>query len=58
MTVLLTLFYWFQWRPSQIKRNCVEENEVLAEKIAQIKGNITNANFESLYNQCLHKNGL
>jgi len=38
------LFYWYEWRPSQIRKRCASES--------------ANAFFGKLYEACLNKNGL
>lgn len=43
------LFYWFEWRPSEIKKECAEKtkNSIAAFKMR-----------DNLYDQCLRENGL
>ena len=47
--IVTGLFYWYEWRPSEIRKNCAikTEKSVLASKL-----------HENLYNQCLKENGL
>ena len=49
-------FYWFQWRPSQIRKECFQE------VLRDVGGNIdvigTSGVFQNRYNACLAKNGL
>jgi len=56
-TIVLLLvgwFYWFQYRPSQIKKGCVQ---YLKDKISS--GSVTNkTNAQFTYDFCLHNKGL
>jgi uncharacterized membrane protein len=47
-----SLFYWFQLRPSNIKKEC---HKFIIDKVKDIPS-IEQANFA--YTMCLHKNGL
>ena len=49
ITAVTGLFYWYEWRPNQIRKNCAIETEksVLLSKL-----------HDNLYNQCLRENGL
>jgi len=51
--VLLGLFYWFQWRPSQIRKNC---NEEVVQRIKE--DDIKSTYYDLLFKVCLNKNGL
>lgn len=49
------LFYWFQWRPNEIRKNC--EWAVFSKESAEYEGE--NAVIQNnQYRQCLVKNGL
>lgn len=43
-------FYWFQWRPSEIRKNCLKET------IAQSK--INSSGLNTYYKVCLTKHGM
>ena len=49
LLVIFGLFYWYEWRPSEIKKECAEKTQksVLVSKL-----------HDNLYNQCLRENGL
>ena len=70
MVVLIVtgLFYWYEWRPSEIRKNC---NGQVLNKIHDTYKNHPNTmegfvleqktiddDYESLYKQCLRENGL
>lgn len=67
---LLTLFYWFQIRPSQIKASCQIEADEWYQKARDFNdedkdGSIPFSTFEDIqqgmknkYSFCLHRNGL
>jgi len=43
------LFYWYEWRPNEIRKNCANETK---------KSVILSKLHDNLYNQCLRENGL
>ena len=47
-------FFWFQWRPTQIRKKCVN---ITREKV---KGNsdISTTGINLIYNFCLRENGI
>jgi hypothetical protein len=42
------IFYWFQWRPTQIRKECAEKNSGFVGVVA----------YEKNFEQCVNKNGL
>lgn len=55
--VLIALFYWFQWRPAEIRKKCSNFNFREAERV--LGGKISGApNLNKLYRLCLAGNGL
>jgi len=46
LIILGLAFYWFQWRPSVIRKSCYFQNMFTGER------------FEMNYNNCLLSNGL
>jgi len=46
--ILGIAFYWFEWRPAQIRKECSERSKVA----------IYGSNYNNLFNQCLHEKGL
>lgn len=53
-------FYWFQWRPSEIRKNCAEDvksldHNVLNDKYGKVK---KSDYYNDMYRNCLHINGL
>ncbi len=64
-------FYWYEWRPSQIKKECYKEATEEAINLTKTKAEISNTykefaeknmfrkdDFESYYKGCLKKKGL
>lgn len=59
-------FYWFQWRPSQIRQECaIDSAEWFGKAIEQPgvralspQGEKLNKWREDMYVNCLHKNGI
>ena len=49
LLVIVSLFYWYEWRPNEIRKNCANETK---------KSVILSKLHENLYNQCLRENGL
>ena len=41
LAILGGVFYWYEWRPTQIRKGCAQWN-----------------NYEPMYEECLHKEGL
>lgn len=71
--LILGLFYWYQFRPSQIRKKCSEiSKEKAGEKLkwlgeetkdetyikASREGKYQMDDYEFIYNQCLHDEGL
>jgi len=46
--ILGFIFYWFEWRPAQIRKECAERS----------KSKIYNDRYSNIYNQCLRERGL
>ncbi len=47
---VLGAFYWYEWRPSQARKECVH-------KLAEIKGLSSMADIKNAYELCLHARG-
>ena len=58
LVILGVVFYWYEYRPSQIKKLCSEKviNTMKEQKGISINEGSTAYNF--LYNNCLHSYGL
>jgi len=58
LLLLVSWFYWFQWRPSEIRKECqaVVKNKYDTLTSAQRIWNTTGAN--NVYNNCLVENGM
>jgi len=54
IVIVVGSFYWFQWRPSSIKKDCVLETA----KLLKDQRNITIEEYNLLYKVCLNKKGL
>lgn len=48
LVVLGFVFYWFEWRPAQIRKDCAERN----------KDKVYSERYSNFYNQCLREMGL
>jgi len=62
LLVLGASFYWYQWRPSQIRKECAQtsEDKWNEKKDAFEIDNTENARgyYDFYYYSCLHKKGL
>lgn len=69
ITPLIFWFYWFQWRPIQIKKDCYRTAEDsfqsnfdrLSGGDGRVPGDVLrqlHEDFDAKYSKCLHKNGL
>lgn len=57
LTILLvSTFYWFEWRPSQIAKICNQEAVQKAKEINDFDNAIST--YDANYESCLHENGL
>lgn len=56
MAVALLLFYWFQWRPSEIRKDCVVYAKTNTKDIRPRTDTPAVAN--NYYRDCLARNGL
>jgi len=67
------LFYWYEWRPSEIKKECVNMAKEKATKLLKTRSELSGYNkyddeikkglylrddYEALYQNCLRENGL
>lgn len=50
-------FYWFQWRPSQVRKACHTDALVRAKKKVKSKDLYIRKDYVFYYQQCLHKEG-
>lgn len=55
--IILSWFYWFQWRPAQIRTECYKSTITRFEGADIRIPSITRA-YDTFYNFCLHKYGL
>lgn len=56
LLVLVGLFYWYEWRPSEIKKDC---NKEAVEKARSVEdGNQAMKIYDARYKSCLRENGL
>lgn len=58
LLVMVSLFYWYEWRPSEIKKNCHETATIPLGKRSLESFAITQGLYEEFYQKCLRKNGL
>ena len=67
LVVLSGVFYWFQWRPDKIRRDCSKFPDIITTTSTSIdntkdsiwgEGSNKNTKSSNLYTDCLHKNGL
>ena len=50
--LVIALFYWYEWRPSQIRAECAEYTK------EKVKGkNVRAEEVELVYELCLHTHG-
>ena len=54
LSIVAAFFYWFQWRPTQIKRECSQKVSTAAKKTI----NVTFQEMNGAYEFCLHEKGL
>lgn len=48
-------FYWFEWRPSQIKKECSKTYSYISLKLPGLSNKLTP---DEKYQRCLHDKGL
>lgn len=53
LLVLLAGFYWYEIRPSNIKKDCYSSS---VKRVVELKGKVSD--YENVYELCLQKNGL
>lgn len=53
-------FYWWQWRPAEIRKVCNEKASEAIRKAAKSISSTSSANelYDLFFTGCLHKNGL
>jgi hypothetical protein len=56
--LLICVFYWFQWRPSQVRKNCIGEAEKEQNWTGSAWTLIEEGEKNNFYRLCLVKNGL
>ncbi len=60
--ILATIFYWFQWRPSNIKKDCSGFAERMAADAVRSGMDFYSSQrialYDNTYNTCLHTQGL
>lgn len=54
LLILSGAFYWFEWRPTEIKKGCYED----AIGTAKSADGSTREVYEFFYKACIQKNGL
>jgi hypothetical protein len=52
--IISFIFYWFEWRPVKIRKQC--DAEAKQKNSTQLFQKI-NMDYESIYKQCLRRNG-
>lgn len=52
------LFYWYEWRPANIKRQCNTTAEEYAQRIYGKGTYYLVGNYDNAYKNCLRRNGL
>ena len=61
LLVIVGLFYWYEWRPSQIKKECFEKaSDFSTEAIGKQGGSVDSFDktYDFIYKNCLRKEGL
>lgn len=58
LIVVLAIFYWFEWRPSQIKQKCSTEARLNISSDTQTNNTKRKEIINTYYNDCLIKFGL
>lgn len=56
--LILSWFYWFQWRPSSIRQGCYSTVLEIRDKRADTKDKLTNSEANNYYRRCFVENGL
>ncbi|MCK4797620.1 MAG: hypothetical protein KAT05_09575 [Spirochaetes bacterium] len=56
LLILVGLFYWYEYRPSEIKKQCNKESVEKAKNIED--GNQAIKIYDARYKSCLRENGL
>jgi hypothetical protein len=56
--LIIGWFYWFQWRPSEIRKNCLSQAKEYAQKRRAEGKDLSNALGNSLYRLCLVEQGM
>jgi hypothetical protein len=51
-------FYWFQWRPSEIRKNCLSQVKDEAQERRAEGKDLSNASGNNLYRLCLVEQGM
>lgn len=52
------LFYWYEWRPRNIRRECVKEAIEYSSSIDTLKLDSLNKLVDFMYKNCVRKKGL
>jgi hypothetical protein len=56
--LIIGLFYWYEWRPSEIRKNCFSQAKEYAQKRLADGKDISDAVGNSLYRLCLVDQGM
>lgn len=59
LLIVAAWFYWFQWRPTKIRKNCHQWIVDLPGRVEEsLYWESDRAEYNSLYQSCLHREGL
>jgi len=58
LAILGGAFYWFEWRPAQIRKMCYTEKQYYREDLKGITDEKANELTEQRYQDCLRKFGV
>lgn len=52
------LFYWFQYRPSEIRKDCYKEVEDMAGEVTTLMRGTGKTGYDKIFTSCLNRNGI
>jgi hypothetical protein len=58
LLIIIGLFYWYEWRPNQIRKSCFSQAKEYAQKRRAEGKDLSNALGNSLYRLCLVEQGM
>ena len=59
--LIMASFYWFEWRPAQIRTSCIKKTAEVYNKVKEEVGTLGDQMIEGLdfgYRVCIHAKGL